>query len=242
MPLPAELSCDSVRDRLDPLLDGDLGQIDEAAVRQHLDACAACREELQLAHKLRDALRSGLPALTCPPAVTAEVLRVAREEALGAPAQRRTSAPVAARPAWWDRLHAWLAVRPAASPVASWVAVAALLLIVAAVPFIVRTVLSPERSGSATQATQTTRPALPAPSTGSTGSPAAESPEYTPEQIARAERQARLVLAAVAQVSRGAGRTVRDQVFEQALMRPARHAVESLEQIDAPADRQRRQP
>ena len=99
---------------------------------------------------------------------------------------------------------------------------------VAAVPFVVRTVLTPEgadRAGGPRQAVQT--PERPTPS----GRAGELPPEYTPEQVARAERQARLVLAAVAQVSRGAGRAVQDQVFEQALMRPARHAVESLERV-----------
>lgn len=245
MPRPAELSCASVRDRIDPWLDGDLDGRNEALVRVHLDDCAACREELRLARKLRHALKSGLPTLTCPPRVSAEVLRQARAEVqartdLDTGAETRT--PREASPAalgWWTRLHDWLAVRPVASPVASWAAVAALLLIVAAVPFVVRSVLSPEqtdRAGTSAQAVQAPEP--PAPATQS----AESSPEYTPEQIAQAERQARLVLAAVAQVSRGAGRAVQDQVFDQALMRPARRAVESLEQLDATPDRQRRQP
>jgi len=256
MPRPAELQCTSVRDRIDPWLDGDLGAREEAAVRLHLDGCAACREELQLARKLRQALRSGLPTLTCPPRVTEEVLRRARAEApvqahtVGVDGRTDDLRPVAAGPGWsgwWQRLHDWLVVRPAASPVASWAAVAALLLVVAAVPFVVRTVLTPEGSGRAEsprQAVQT--PGRPAPA----DQAGVATAEYTPEQVARAERQARLVLATVAQVSRGAGRAVQDQVFEQALMRPARRAVESLEQIPGatgPAERagtgrERRQP
>jgi len=248
MPRPAELSCTAIRDRIDPWLDGDLDARTEAGVRRHLDDCAACREELRLAQSLRQALRSGLPTLTCPPRVTEEVLRRARAEA--APQSEPATAhrgperigTAGSGPGWWQRLHDWLTVRPAASPVATWAAVAALLLVVAAVPFIVRTLLAPidsGRAGSTRQAIQTPRE----PSSAAAGSAA----EYTPQQIAQAERQARLVLAAVAQVSRGAGQAVQDQVFAQGLMRPARHAVESLEQADAspdraPADRERRQP
>jgi hypothetical protein len=127
--------------------------------------------------------------------------------------------------------------------VASWAAVAALLLVVAAVPFVVRNLLAPEGSGR----TAGPRQAVQAPER---PTPPERAGEYTPEQVAQAERQARLVLATVAQVSRGAGRALQDQVFEQAVMRPARRAVESLEQIPgatgrtdrAGSDRERRHP
>ena len=221
MPRPAELQCTWVRERIDPWLDGDLGGGDESLIRRHLDDCAACREELRLARDLRRALRSGLPTLACPPRVTEEVLRRARADVKAANDARSPETAAADSP-WrvgWRRLHDWLTVRPAASPVTSWAAVAALLLLVAAVPWVVHTVLSPEGAGRTVGPQQAVQaPDHPVPALTPSGGDAAT--EYTPEQIAQAERQARLVLAAVAQVSRGAGRAVQDQVFEQGLMRP----------------------
>ncbi len=232
MPRPAELPCASVRDRIDPWLDGDLDPRDEIRVRRHLDDCAACREELRLARNLRQALRSGLPTLACPPEVTAEVMRRVQTDQAGQ-ADQETTRQVESGAGWWRRLLDALTVRPTASPIGAWAAVAALLLVVAAVPLIVHTVLAPEARQAPRQAVQS--PDRP--------TPAVET-DYTPEQIAQAERQARLVLAAVAEVSRGAGHTVQERVFDQAVMRPARRAVASLERAPErqPTDGEGRQP
>jgi len=212
MPRPAETTCPAVRDRLDPLLDGDLTRAEESRLHAHLEGCPACREELRLARDLRRALRDGLPTLECPPEVSARVLAIARDEVARGGAHCATGRTDTREPLA-DRLWTWLTggglghLRPAAT----LAAVAALLLLLVAVPVALREVLFPGPG-----------PTAPEVATGTT-------PEYTAEEIAQAEQQARLVLAAVAQVGRGAGRTVRDEVFEEALVQPARRVMESLQ-------------
>jgi len=214
MPRPAETTCPAVRDRLDPLLDGDLARAEESRLHAHLEGCPACREELRLARDLRRALRDGLPTLECPPEVSARVLAIARDEVARGGAHRATDRTDRREPLA-ERLWTWLTggglghLRPAAT----LAAVAALLLLLVAVPLALREVLFPGPGPGQT---------APEVATGS-------APEYTDEEIAQAERQARLVLAAVAQVGRGAGRTVRDEVFEEALAQPARRVMESLQ-------------
>jgi hypothetical protein len=146
-------------------------------------------------------MREGLPMLSCPPEVTARVLAVAQEEARG---QGEAPRPTLLR--WW----AWLgegAPRPL-RPL--WAAVAVLLLLVAA-PLLYRSMMPP---------------------------PAGEAPEvaagegetrFSAAEIARAEEEARLVLAYVAAVGRDAGRAVQEEVFTGGIGRPARRLIEGLE-------------
>lgn len=219
MPRPADMSCSAVRNRLDPFLDGDLTRTEQDRLSAHLEDCPACREELHLARDLRRALRDGLPTLQCPPEVTARVLAVAREEsarAEGPPAATHEALGETLGETLGQRLRAWLAggagpghLRPATT----LAAVAALLLLLVAVPLALRNALSPDGP-----------PGQTAPEVA-----AGNDPEYTAEEIAQAEHQARLVLAAVAQVGRGAGHAVRDEVFEEAIAQPARRVMESLQ-------------
>lgn len=215
MPRPAEMTCPTVRDRLDPLLDGDLTGAAEARLRAHLESCPTCREELRLARGLRQALREGLPTLQCPPEVSARVLSIARDEA--AREDARTAAPSTPPERFSTRLRRWLAGDGLAQlrPATTFAAVAALVLLLLAVPFVLRDALSPGSDQNAPHST---------PVVATSG----EAPEYTAEEIAQAEEQARLVLAAIAQVGRGAGRTVRDEVFEGALTQPAQQVMDSL--------------
>ncbi|MFP3941176.1 MAG: zf-HC2 domain-containing protein [Thermoanaerobaculia bacterium] len=226
------LGCEAVRDRLDAWLDGELEVPEDRAVQAHLDDCAGCREELARARRLREALGDELPMLACPPEVTEGVLAaVAREES-------RPAGP-------WDRLGELAgrlagpgALRPA-------LAAAALLLLLVAAPLLYRAVVEPgagdsDRDGA--PAVTADGPEAPGPVT---------EPEYTPEEVARAEEEARLVLAYVAAVGRDAGDTVQEEVFAQGLARPARRLLQGLEggglgvdasALEEPADAPRREP
>ncbi|MCU0302722.1 MAG: zf-HC2 domain-containing protein [Thermoanaerobaculales bacterium] len=56
--------CDAVRSRIDDLLEGGAGEA-EAAVRAHLEACPACRDELEGRRRLAEAV-SALPRSVAP--------------------------------------------------------------------------------------------------------------------------------------------------------------------------------
>lgn len=194
--------CERVRDRIDPYLDDDLVPGEAAEVEAHLADCPACRSELGAARRLRAALRDGLPMLSCPPEVTAEVLRIARAEAEAVrPAPRASAVPFAER---LRRYFAAGALRPA-------LAAAAVLLLLVAAPLLYRAVTGPEPGREGAEV--------------ATGG----EPTYSPEEIARAEEEARLVLAFVASVGRDAGRTVQEEVFALGLGRPTRRMLDSLE-------------
>lgn len=205
---PGLVTCRRVREWIDPLLDGDLARPEEEALEAHLPDCPDCRSELAMARRLREAMREGLPLLSCPPEVTAEVLRVAREKAAG-PARdapdRAGSAPRLAQ-----RLAGWLGGGGVLRP--SLVAAALVLLLLAA-PLLYRTVVpAPDRGG--------------APATVAVETPA---DAYSAEEVAEAEAQARMVLALVASVGRDAGRAVQEEVFDPGIARPTRRIVEGLQ-------------
>ncbi|HSL82580.1 MAG TPA: zf-HC2 domain-containing protein, partial [Thermoanaerobaculia bacterium] len=194
--------CERVRDRIDPYLDDDLAQVETAGVEAHLEGCPDCRSELAAARSLRAALREGLPMLSCPPEVSAEVLRVAREEArAGRPAGDTPALRLAER---LRRLFAAGALRPA-------LAAAAVVALLVAAPLLYRAVTGPEPGRTGAEV--------------ATGGEA----DYSPEEIARAEEEARLVLAYVASVGRDAGRTVQEEVFADGIGRPARRMLDGLE-------------
>lgn len=196
---PGLVTCGRVREWLDPFLDGDLARPEEEALEAHLPDCPDCRAELAMARRLREAVREGLPLLTCPPEVTTEVMaRVAREAADAPPAgpARRLA----------GRLPTWLgggALRPA-------LVAAALLLLVLAAPLLYRSVVP---SGSEEPAGVAEAPSAP----------------YSPEEVAEAEEQARLVLAYVGSVGREAARAVQEDVLEAGIGRPAQRLVEGLQ-------------
>ena len=195
------LACERARDRIDPYLEAELSRPEAAELGAHLADCPDCRAELAMARRLREAMQDGLPMLACPPEVTARVLAAAREDAREKAERRR---PTLYR--WWAGLgeEAPRPLRPL------WAAVAVLLLLVAA-PLLYRSVMPP---------------------------PAGEAPEvaagegetrYSAAEIARAEEEARLVLAYVAAVGRDAGRAVQEEVFTGGIGRPARRLIEGLE-------------
>ena len=197
-------ACERVRDRIDPYLDDDLAPGEAARVEAHLEGCPDCRSELAAARRLQTALREGLPMLSCPPEVTEEVLRVARAEAEAprpAPASRPAAAPITER---LRRFFAAGALRPA-------LAAAAVLALLVAAPLLYRAVTGPEAGRNGAEV--------------ATGG----EPAYSPEEVARAEEEARLVLAYVASVGRDAGRTVQEEVFADGIGRPTRRMLDSLE-------------
>lgn len=60
------MKCEELRRRLQPLLDGHLGQAEATGARRHVGMCAACREELAtLAHL--DVILAAEPVTTPPP-------------------------------------------------------------------------------------------------------------------------------------------------------------------------------
>jgi anti-sigma factor RsiW len=69
-----ELGCAEALEILEPYLDGDLPAAAAAGLRRHLERCADCAAELELAGKIQSELRS-LPQLDCPPEVVERVRR-----------------------------------------------------------------------------------------------------------------------------------------------------------------------
>lgn len=76
--------CSDILDRLDAWIDGDLGESEAALVEAHIDRCASCRAERQVAEELAIELRS-LPDYQVPE----RVLRAVRTRV---------------RPTLWERL------------------------------------------------------------------------------------------------------------------------------------------
>jgi anti-sigma factor (TIGR02949 family) len=94
--------CEWALERMDAYLDGDLGEEETSAMRLHVEACAGCRGELELAEATKAALRS-LPERHCPDAVTGAVMeRISAETPAGPSALR-----------WWEALLRWKPLRPA---------------------------------------------------------------------------------------------------------------------------------
>lgn len=191
---------------------GGLEPAERAALEAHAAGCPDCRAELALARRLRQGLRDGLPLLSCPPEVSAEVLRIARLEAEAEAARDRGRSGSEGRLS--QRLRAWLTgggtLRPA-------LVAAALLLLLLAGPLLYRTVAGPgdtagERPGVA-----------------GGGSEPAPGDTFTEAEVAEAEEQVRLVLAYVASVGRDAGRAVQEDVFDPGIARPTRRAAEGLQ-------------
>jgi anti-sigma factor (TIGR02949 family) len=89
-------SCDEALDLLEPYVDGDL-PVDEASrLRSHLERCASCAAELELATRIQSELRA-LPELDCPPEVLEKVRRAGRGEVVPfVPRPRSTGLRIAA--------------------------------------------------------------------------------------------------------------------------------------------------
>jgi anti-sigma factor RsiW len=66
------LRCEEALELLEPLLDGDLPPREEERLQTHLEGCASCAAELDLAGAVQRELRS-LPLHDCPPEVLEKV-------------------------------------------------------------------------------------------------------------------------------------------------------------------------
>lgn len=74
-----ETGCERVLDLLEAYVDCDLAAGETEAVQRHLDACASCAAELELAVAVQEGLRA-LPRPACPPAVLVAVQSRGRAE------------------------------------------------------------------------------------------------------------------------------------------------------------------
>jgi len=89
-------NCDQFREILGAWRDGELGQADANAVRAHIEACSACREELRQLDKLDSSLKSFLASQ--PPAAF---------EPLWRQVERRIVEKRSWRVEWTERLRAF---------------------------------------------------------------------------------------------------------------------------------------
>ena len=74
------LLCTEAVDQVEAYLDGDLDPIDRLRLRDHLEECSGCSNELELAREVTRCLR-GLPLLSCPDDVIDAVSQALSREA-----------------------------------------------------------------------------------------------------------------------------------------------------------------
>ena len=74
-----KMSCLHAQQQLDALLDGMLAGPEKQQLERHLQGCAACQAELQLARQVKQVL-TALPEQRCPESVSASALAAARRE------------------------------------------------------------------------------------------------------------------------------------------------------------------
>jgi len=82
------MSCDETLELLEPWLDGDLPPGQAARVRTHVDRCADCAAELDLATLIQRELRA-LPQHDCPPEILQRVVETGRGEVVPFEPRRR---------------------------------------------------------------------------------------------------------------------------------------------------------
>jgi len=118
------MKCNSVQKRLAGYLDGAVRSSERARVQQHLDSCAACREELQRYRKLSLLLSRTTPV--APPPDLAVRIRVAA-------AQERAARETSRLRAWWQHLGVRFenGYRPLALPATGGLFSAMIIFIVA---------------------------------------------------------------------------------------------------------------
>ncbi|HVS65430.1 MAG TPA: zf-HC2 domain-containing protein [Thermoanaerobaculia bacterium] len=231
-PPSAALDCAQVLDRLEAYLDGDLPAAEAALVRAHVEGppagrahalpaqearahtreeprCARCAEQLELARRLRQALRA-LPQEECRQQVVDRAFAIARAEGTEANGSAATS-PRRHAPANDDAAPA--------SPAASWwttaaIAAAAALLLVLGLFGLAR--LLPEDAAS-------TRAAVADPDVEGAADPTAQ-PDA--DDIERATAEARLALAYVASVGRHSALVLRDEVVADSIVAPSARALQ----------------
>ena len=82
------MTCRSIHRRLPGYVDGAINSRDHARVREHLESCAACREELNRYHQLSASLARMEPVASPEDLVARIRVRVSRERALRSRARR----------------------------------------------------------------------------------------------------------------------------------------------------------
>ena len=89
--------CYFVQLQVDSFLDGELPDAQQQVFLGHVQSCAACSSELQLARNLHDAILD-LPLLDCPDLVLEPAYRISNSGAVAEP--------------WWSALWNWLDAAP----------------------------------------------------------------------------------------------------------------------------------
>jgi len=103
-------TCSLAQALIEPYLDGELPEQQEADLKQHLAQCRICASEFDLAIQVRRALRE-LPQMVCPDRVTDEVLeRVRAEHGAPAPSKLRHWLGAWFEPVWRPALATALLV------------------------------------------------------------------------------------------------------------------------------------
>lgn len=190
---------------LEPYLDGDLDDGARTDLMTHLAECASCTAELERARAVRSALRE-LPIADCPSGVVDRVLDVARQES--AASLRPKVVTLGRNRRWAGRPHAlWLT------------AAAAFLAAIAAVTLL-------DRGPLTSRSTPVSGPELGQQIT---------TDHVTPEEVARAEQEARLALALFAQLSDRVGDIVQEEVIGRRISRAPSVALEAIREREEKA-------
>ena len=74
------MECDEAHPRLDAYLDGELGEAERAALRQHVEICASCGPEAAALERLRDGIRRSAPDYPAPAALRSQIRASLRRE------------------------------------------------------------------------------------------------------------------------------------------------------------------
>ncbi len=74
------MECDEAHPRLDAYFDGELGEAERAALRQHVETCASCGPEAAALERLRDGIRRSAPDYPAPVALRSQIRALLRRE------------------------------------------------------------------------------------------------------------------------------------------------------------------
>jgi len=75
------MHCDEVRPLMDAYLDGELDLDRSLQIERHLQACASCAPAMQIARRLRSAIKEDIPYFRAPRSLEQRVRAIARNEA-----------------------------------------------------------------------------------------------------------------------------------------------------------------
>ncbi|MGH7064317.1 MAG: anti-sigma factor family protein [Stellaceae bacterium] len=86
------MRCEEARPRLDAYIDGELGEAERAALREHLAGCGECGPEAEAVERLRAGIREAAPLYRAPPELRRQIRSALRREG-GAPVATAWRAP-----------------------------------------------------------------------------------------------------------------------------------------------------